>query len=1138
MTRPRRIPEIRSPHALACTVAFLAMIAAGSAMAAGVQSVQEIRSHGVTFVRPAEWESVASQFSNVTELRRTLPQGLHAGGLTDARILITVEVGRSHKEALVRLEDIALERDVEPTFLEIGGWPAIQRRVRLPLEKRRSIPVPESAAMYWRVTTAVAAGNRVLRMEGVVPDAFALQVGGEVEEIGRSSLFPTRGVPAEVDREIEKLRSKVRSERSPAGRAPHDSDQGDHGDHGDHDAPEGSDQGRGDQGGGSVSDVVEMPSLVEEQPGVIVRVNNSAGFPDSEIEVAISNDGRQIVLGNNADDFMFSNDFGASFSSGTIPTPMGFLFNGGDPSFAFAQSGTFYHAFIGFPDTDMTAMQDECATTINRATVDPNTGVMTWAFRGNAVACNDMMPPPCFPDQEHIAADPRNAAPAPGNDQLYSVYRHFGIPCSGAAGTTNASIVCSSDGGATWTAPQTIEVSGDFPRLTVGPNGSVHVVYRAGNSIRYQRYSSCAAGLVAQHAMPVTVRASLAADAATCPMPGNDRCDAAFVSSHTVAVDNLDSTHVYVAYANTTVANTNDDIIVQDSSDSGATWPAARRVRINTVSQARRFMPWMCSVRQDVYVGWYDRRNATMADNSLTDYFVGTARFDPNVPLGVGPNLRLSTASDSQCSSGWFCRPTPGSAEATSCTIQPQLAGICCSTGALVGGACPAPAPPAMPLPSDNAPCDFAGGNPCTAATCRSGGRGCPKYGDYSGIACSASRVVGAWASATSPAGMMPASVDIDAFVDALDKDLRIENLALSSASVAAGQPVTVSYKVFNRGRMSITEDWRENVQLRDPNVVDPNIVIANLGTSHLHTARVNLAVSHSVSQAFTIPAATAPGNYAIRVRGDSTNAVAETDQPGRPPGDAEMNDVSIPITITLGKDLDVRNLSVTPATSSPGATVTVAYEVENVGGAAVTEDWKESIQLRDPNGVLTSLGSSHLHTENLAPAGVHPSSKKVIIPAGAATGAFNIVVKTDSLSAIAEGNETNNEETAALALQAGTKDIVIQNLAVSPDPVAPGGSLLVNYRIVNQGTIILTENWKENVFLKPPAGAETLLGSSHLHTENLAAGAGHNASKSFTIPSGLAAGTYMIIVRGDATGAVAESNETNNDATINVQIQ
>jgi len=371
---------------------------------------------------------------------------------------------------------------------------------------------------------------------------------------------------------------------------------------------------------------------------------------------------------------------------------------------------------------------------------------------------------------------------------------------------------------------------------------------------------------------------------------------------------------------------------------------------------------------------------------------------------------------------------------------------------------------------------------------------------------------------------MMPASTDIDVFTDVLDKDLRIEELALSSASVAAGQQVTVSYKVFNRSRMSITEDWRESVHLRDP-----NNVVTNLGTSHVHTVRLNLGVSHATSQAYTIPAGTMPSNYTILVRGDSTNAVRESN---------EANEVSIPVTVTLGKDLDVQTLSVTPATSSPGQMVSVAYQVVNTGGVTVTEDWKESIHLRDPNGVLTSLGTSHLHTDNLAPAGVHPYSRKVTIPAGAATGAFTIVVKTDSVSAILESDETNNEESTAITLQAGTKDIVIQNLAVTPATVASGGSLLVNYRIVNQGTIGLTESYKENVFLKAPAGAETLLGSSHLHTEDLAPAAGHNASKSFTIPAGLAAGTYMIIVRGDAAGAVAESNETNNEATINVQIQ
>lgn len=1143
MTRQRR-PEI--VHAIACTVALIAVLfAAGSALAQGVQSVQEIRNYGITFVRPSGWESVPSQFSNVTELRRDLPQALGPGGIpTEARLLITVDLGRSRPEVVNRLQEIALESEAETTFLDIGGWPALQRRQEVPVEKRNSLPGTPWATTYWRVTTAVAAGNKLLRMEAIVSEGLPEQLN-EAEEIGRSSLFPTRGTPSWVDRVIEQLRNELAAHRTRTSES----------------APE-EEQDQNDAASASPEGMISQ--LEGEESEVIVRANNSAGFPDSEIEVAISNDGRQIVLGVNADEFMFSNNFGASFTTGTIPTPG--LANGGDPSFAFGQSGNFYHAFIGFPDTDGTApTQDECATTVNRSSVDPN-GVMSWTFRGNAMLCNDNGGPLCFPDQEHIAADPRNAAPAPGGDQVYSVWRHFtGGTCNVPTAGPVASIVCSTDGGATWTANVAIDAAGDRPRLSVGADGSVHVVYVAGASIMYQRYSSCASGL-APAGLVRTVRTGMPGSASTCPVPGIDRCSAPFVSSHTVAADNVDPNHVYVAYAFTTVANRNEDIIVQDSRDRGVTWPAARRVRISRASppQSRKFMPWICTSREDAYVGWYDRRNATPADNSLTDYFIGTARFNPvSGDLTAGVELAISTASDSQCGSGFV---TDGGGNALGCIPRsPNDASDCtgrCCTAALVGGACPAGSgtgancDPANPCTTagevcrqaqmgglccttalnggcpagsgSGTPCEFAVGCTVAGEVCQAA-NGCPKYGDYSGIACAASHVVASWASATSPAGMVPASTNIDTFADVLSKDLRVEELALSSASVAAGQQVTVSYKTFNRARMSITEDWREAVSLRDPNVADPNVVVAALGTSHLHTVRLNLGVSHATSQAFTIPAATAPGSYVIRVRGDSTNSITES---------IETNDVTIPITITLGKDLDVQALTVTPATSSPGQQVTVAYEVLNAGGVLVTEDWKESIHLRDPNGVLTALGSSHLHTDNLAPAGVHPYSRKVTIPAGAATGAFSIVVKTDSLAAIAEGNETNNEETTALTLQAGTKDIVIQNLAVSPNPVSSGGNLLVNYRIVNQGTIMMPENFKENIFLKAPAGTETQLGSSHLHTENLAPAAGHDASKSFTIPAGLAAGTYMIIVRGDAGSAVAESNETNNEATINVTIQ
>lgn len=50
-----------------------------------------------------------------------------------ARMLVTTEERRSHEEAVNRLLQIAAGFDAAPTFLEIGGWHALQRRVLAPL---------------------------------------------------------------------------------------------------------------------------------------------------------------------------------------------------------------------------------------------------------------------------------------------------------------------------------------------------------------------------------------------------------------------------------------------------------------------------------------------------------------------------------------------------------------------------------------------------------------------------------------------------------------------------------------------------------------------------------------------------------------------------------------------------------------------------------------------------------------------------------------------------------------------------------------------------------------------------------------------------------------------------------------------
>jgi len=229
-------------------------------------------------------------------------------------------------------------------------------------------------------------------------------------------------------------------------------------------------------------------------------------------------------------------------------------------------------------------------------------------------------------------------------------------------------------------------------------------------------------------------------------VPGLDRCNNGNnLASPTVAADELDPNHVYVAYATNTTAGItgNDDVIMRDSMDGGSTWP--RNVRVNTAANGRRFIPWMCVLGGRAHVGWYDRRNATAASNDVTAYYRGSAAVKAGL-LVAGTEVNVSGVDDPQCAN-WPCVPRSAQ-DSDCCSTQPELAGVCSTTASTRCDFSDVSGVPAA--------CATGGGpNTCAAGqTCLpSPSGGCPKYGDYNGFTCAAGRVYSAWASATVPPG-------------------------------------------------------------------------------------------------------------------------------------------------------------------------------------------------------------------------------------------------------------------------------------------------------------------------------------------------------------------------------------------------
>jgi hypothetical protein len=618
-----------------------------------------------------------------------------------------------HADAVRQLADYAKESSASSTFLTIGGWPALQRvqfvKRRLPGEQQEQEQQLFRNPNMVQITTAVAADNLLVRLEGDLPPYIDEPLWNLVLAIGQSLTFSSTGDPAQVQQELNQLRSAPQRPLPPQGDA--------------------------------FLPPITAPFLAPLASAPIFAPVRLANGTNGELEVAVSNNGTNIVVVKQSG-WITSNDGGQTF-----PFTGNLNVSDGDSSIAFGQSGNFYHAALACfgnscqapcPGASPTGTPPSTNNCVEVAA--SNTSGQTFGALVNAAVCTDSGGTACFLDQEHIAADRVNAG-AGGADRVYAAIRN----CQGGCGTNGAFVTCSPDSGATWAPLLALEAGSDFPRVSVGGDGFFYVVYEIGGNIRVDKFNACTTSAAqmtrAAATFPSTVSAfnSFAGCEVANGFGGLDRCnDGNTLSGPTLTVDDTNANHVYVAWANNTAAN-NENVQVADSTDGGVNWRAP--VTISAGVTTRRYHPWACATGGNAFVSWYDRRAATAANNDLTDYFAASAGLSGGNLVANNDEFKISTASDAQCS--LWPRGVRSMFDSENCSVQPQLAGFCKLT------------PIPNPDTSSNQRCDFTGpdatvcpANPAGPETCQLGNFGqAVKYGDYNGNACAIGRLYTVFAS-------------------------------------------------------------------------------------------------------------------------------------------------------------------------------------------------------------------------------------------------------------------------------------------------------------------------------------------------------------------------------------------------------
>ena len=328
---------------------------------------------GITLSYPEGWSLAPRRLTNMSELINVAANQQNTLKAT-ASIKIRSQTRTNHAEALHELNEIAAEVNSPSTFLNIGDWPALQRRH---LEQRQQpnegLRFPDEKVL--RITTAVAAENVLVRVDALLPSNADRKMIDAAEAIGRSLLFTVKGDPAQVQKELKNLRNEAQQKSSSSAAPPPATDT---------------------FSAGSVS------SAFSEQtapgPGAGQRLFTGG---NGELEIAVSPNGQNVVVARQ-NNFKTSNDGGQTF-----PFSGNLNLGDGDPSLAFGQSGNFYLAGIRFncQPPDAAGPFGYTCTGILRST---NNG-QSFALLSNAAVCPNADPDPsdgitpvsgsCFPDQ-------------------------------------------------------------------------------------------------------------------------------------------------------------------------------------------------------------------------------------------------------------------------------------------------------------------------------------------------------------------------------------------------------------------------------------------------------------------------------------------------------------------------------------------------------------------------------------------------------------------------------------------------------------------------------------------------------------------------------------------------------------------
>ncbi|MGA2068563.1 MAG: CARDB domain-containing protein, partial [Thermoguttaceae bacterium] len=300
--------------------------------------------------------------------------------------------------------------------------------------------------------------------------------------------------------------------------------------------------------------------------------------------------------------------------------------------------------------------------------------------------------------------------------------------------------------------------------------------------------------------------------------------------------------------------------------------------------------------------------------------------------------------------------------------------------------------------------------------------------------------------------------------------DLVVSSVAVP-AQGASSQPLAISWTVANQGIGSTnTSQWYDQVSLAS----DPagSHIVAYLG-SFEHDGVLGVGGSYTHDVDVTLPDGLSGTYYLVVTTGGPYEFIYTGNNTG----------VSGPVAVSFTPPPDLTPTQLSgPSTANAGDKADVSWTVQNVGPGDADGAWADDLELKEVGGTRTFNLGSFTYSTPLEAGQSYTRTEQVQLPANV-QGVFQYVLATNATGSLFENGATNNTladpNTLTLSLPANP-DLQVQSVT-APSQAQAGGTVSLDFTVINQGTVPATGQWTDDVYLSLDGlidSGATLLGS------------------------------------------------------------